>query len=143
MTILSELHTKYEELKKKCGVPKEFAQRGQNVCQAFEEITAEALEKYNASIAPPPTSRPLEESIIERVSSIKKKAMERDIIIPRHRRHKFGFGIDDEGSEFEQHDDENEDEEESSKKKQQKKKPDPVQTSAKARVARAQNKSMF
>ena len=151
----SELQQKYETLKKKLNVSKEFAQPGVDISSVLAEIATEAVEKCNA--VPEVRHKTKKGTILEKVSSIRDKAYNSEIIIPRHRRHRFGIDVDADGAQFEQPRSEEEEEQpgpsnpekETSgkgrpkKAKKGHKEPDYVLIRAKASITRAQHKCKF
>lgn len=89
---LAEINEKYEAMKKKLNLPKEFSQLTNDVNSTIQNLSTEAQEKYNVpTILPPKTST----SILDQLSQLRKKAEEQDVVIPRHRRHKHGLGFYD------------------------------------------------
>lgn len=152
---LSELQQKYENLKKKLNVPKEFTRPCIDISSVLTDIATEAADKCNA--VPEVNHKAKKGSILEKVISLREKAYNSKIVVPRHRRHQFGIDVDADGTQFEQPGSEDEEEEPEpsnsgkdtsgkgrpKKAKKGHKEPDYVLIRAKASITRAQHKCKF
>uniref|UniRef100_A0A7E4ZYT8 Histone acetyltransferase type B catalytic subunit n=1 Tax=Panagrellus redivivus TaxID=6233 RepID=A0A7E4ZYT8_PANRE len=93
LTLVSELHKKYTELKDKLKVPSSLKQVTENVGAAIADFEKEAHGHMAKAVEYANKGRK-GSSFLDKVSATKRKAVEADIHVSRHRRHVFGLGME-------------------------------------------------